>query len=96
MVPLEQSIRTPDDLSRIIRLIKRALDAGELREIDFWPKYRVSFHRPPFSAIPEEGPWPDYMEYYFESPVTGQCFRLVCEIYHGSGGQWEKYDCAKT
>jgi len=96
VIPLEQRIRTPNVLSNIIRLIKGALEAGELHEVNFWPKHRASFHRPPFSTISEEGPWPDYMEYYFRSTITGECFRLVCETYHGGGGQWEKYDCAKT
>ncbi len=89
----EYHIRTPQDLSRIIHMVKEALKGGRLVEIDYWPERRIPFYRASFETISEKGPWPDYVEYYFEDTTTKQCFRLVCETYHGFGGKWGVYQC---
>ena len=88
-LPPEYDIRTPQDLARMIRLVKQSLAEGVLRESSYWPEDRVRVHLPSFEDLPAKGPWPDYLEYYFEAPSTGRRFRLVCEIYHGRGGKWE-------
>ncbi len=38
-------------------------------------------------AIPDEGPWPDYVEVYFEDS-RGKRYKLAVETYHGFGGSW--------
>ncbi len=83
----EHHIRTLQDLSRIIRMVKE----GRLVEIGYWPERQASLHQASFETISEKGPWPDYIEYYFEDTTTKQCFRLVCETYHGFGGKWGLY-----
>ena len=91
-LPPIYEIRTPQDLAHVIRTVKKSLEEGVLRESSYWPEGRVRFHLPSFKDVPVNGPWPDYLEYYFEEPSTGRRFRLVCEIYHGDGGRWEIYD----
>ena len=38
--------------------------------------------------IPEQGPWPDFIEACFDD-ATGIRYRLSVETYHGTGGVWE-------
>jgi len=92
-LPSKYEIQTPQDLAHIIRVVKKSLEEGVLIESSYWPKGRVRLHLPSFKDIPANGPWPDYIEYYFEELSTGHCFQLVCEIYHGHGGRWEICNC---
>lgn len=91
-MPLKYEIRSRRDLVQIIHCVKKCLEKGVLSESSYWPEGRVRLHFPPFKDLPVNGPWPDYLEYYFEEPSTGRCFRLVCETYHGYGGKWEVCD----
>ena len=91
-LPLKYKIRSRRDLVQIIHRVKKSLEEGVLSESSYWPEGRVRFHLPSFKDLPVNGPWPDYLEYYFEEPSTGRRFRLVCETYHGYGGKWEICD----
>ena len=42
------------------------------------------------SKIPDDGPWPDYIEMHFEDAKSGERYRLSVETYHGAGGSWER------
>jgi hypothetical protein len=41
------------------------------------------------SEIPDEGPWPDYLEAVLEDD-QGHRYRLTVETYHGTGGSWSR------
>jgi hypothetical protein len=84
---VNHEIRSPQDFVEILRFIKDAVGKGTLRQ--------VKPLAPPFAiyditAVAEQGPWPDYVEAYFESPVSGTRYRLTAEAYHGIGGRWEQ------
>jgi hypothetical protein len=34
-------------------------------------------------------PWTDYIDCEVRCPQCGTRFRLTCETYHGSGGEWK-------
>jgi len=70
-------------------MIRDCLRDGRLVESNYWPKHQIRFDQPPFDRLPEEGPWPDFVEYYFECIGCAQLFRLAMEFFHGSGGEWE-------
>ena len=91
-LPKESEIQTPQDLTEIIRTIQFLLEKGVLIESTYWPKDRLRPCLPSFKEIVVTGPWPDYMEYYFQEPFTGCYFQFVCETYHGLGGKWEIYN----
>ena len=40
-------------------------------------------------AVADDGPWGDYLEFYFECSQCRQVFRLAAETYHGAGGAWK-------
>jgi hypothetical protein len=85
----EFRIKTPHDLKELLQIIRHSLASGEIREDPYWPDGQLYVPQLPFSALPPEGPWPDYFEYYFRCVDTGVLFRLSVETYHGSGGTWQ-------
>ncbi len=80
-------IAAPRDLTRAIRSVREAMDAGVLAESDYWPKGQPRFTSVPFSRLSESGGWEDIVQYYFQCTSCGQRFRLVAETYRGSGGE---------
>ena len=83
-----RQIKSPDDLARLIEDVSLAVRAGKLKQISMSGK--------PFATqedilnISPSGPWPDYLELFFEDTKTGEQYKLIAEIYHGRGGTWER------
>ncbi|MEJ1965148.1 MAG: hypothetical protein WDO56_27865 [Gammaproteobacteria bacterium] len=69
----------------LVRL-KQSLSDGSLRQIK---PADTPFALNDIRNVPESGPWPDYVEAYFEDR-SGQRYKLVVEAYHGAGGSWER------
>jgi hypothetical protein len=84
-------IKTPGELSKALKVIQDNLGDGTLVEAAYWPAGEVRGDFPTFRSIPIEGPWPDYLDYYFECAACGQLYRLVAEVYHGTGGAWSPW-----
>jgi hypothetical protein len=80
-------IRSPGQLTGVLRDIKRALAVGSLHQ--FRPA-DAALALVDLSAVNEEGPWPDYVEAYFRDPKSGESYKLTVDAYHGAGGSWER------
>ena len=79
-------IRSPVDLTKVMRVIKINLTDGTL---ELEPQEREGVvQMPRFEELDIEGPWPDYLEYGFLCVCCGEHFRLDAETYHGVGGRW--------
>ena len=83
-------IRHPRDLDQAIRVILDNLDDGTIVEDPSVERVGARFEASPetLGAFAEAEAWPDHVEYYFRCASCGQSFRLECERYHGSGGEW--------
>jgi hypothetical protein len=80
------AISSPRELTVVLREVKAHLVSGSLRQI--------GVHIapvPPTSLIdiPENGPWPDYVEAVLEDD-QGCRYRLTVETFHGAGGSWSR------
>jgi hypothetical protein len=81
------SIRSPQQLTSVLRDLKRALADGSLRQ--FSPA-DAAFAVADLNVVSDDGPWPDYLEAFFTDPNTGERYKLTVETYHGAGGTWER------
>ena len=81
---IETHISSPGELTTILRELKQCVAQGNLRHLK---PNDTPLALDDFSAVPEEGPWPDYIEAYFEDP-HGKRYKLIVETYHGTGGSW--------
>jgi hypothetical protein len=89
MMPIEpRDIRSPMAFVQVLQEIKQAVARGILRPIP--SPQPIQFPEVTLDSIPLEGPWPDYIDMCFEDIDTGDTYRLMVEIYHGTGGRWEK------
>ena len=80
-------IKSPHQLTTFLREIKAALADGALTQ--FVPTDAV-LALDDLGVISDAGPWPDYIEAYFTSPITGERYKLTAETYHGVGGSWQR------
>jgi hypothetical protein len=80
-------IKSAEQLTTILRAIKRALANGSLRQ--YKPSDAV-LALDDLNQVSDSGPWPDYIEAYFADSKTGEQYKLTAETYHGSGGEWER------
>jgi hypothetical protein len=83
-----RDLDSPNDLAKLLAEVKEAVCTGELNQITL-PSEPFATKEDVQSLLPG-GPWPDYLELYFEDGKTGKRYRLVAETYHGCGGRWEK------
>jgi hypothetical protein len=83
---VERRISSPEVLTAILRDVKRCIADGTLRQIK---RDRAPLAIDDVTKVPDEGPWPDYLEVHFEDR-DGQQYRLTVETYHGTGGFWAK------
>lgn len=81
---VETKISSPKELTAILREAKQRLADGTLRQIK---PANTPFAVDDFSAVPDQGPWPDYLEAHFEDR-RGRRYKLTVETYHGAGGSW--------
>jgi hypothetical protein len=82
-------IRSPSDLSKAIRVAKDNIEDGTIVESRDRPDGRDRTQVESVLSVPDDGPWGDYLEFYFECSQCRQIFRLAAETYHGAGGQWK-------
>ena len=82
---LTAEIRTPGEFGKALRVIKANLADSSIIDIT-QPAHSPSGK---FEELSESGPWPDYVEHYFECTRCGWRFRLAVDTYHGGGGAWE-------
>ena len=82
----EYEIRTPGELRQAIRVARDNLADGALR--DMTPPASADVD---FAQLCVDGPWPDFVEHYFECATCGWRFRLAVDTYHGYRGGWEPY-----
>ena len=83
----EFEIRTPQEFTRVLREIKHALASGKLRQVR---PAQAAFAMDDITSVNEDGPWPDYVEAYFEDVSTRAVYKLAVETYHGAGGSWAR------
>jgi hypothetical protein len=82
----EIAISSPAQLRAVLREIRQCVTNGTLRPVRL-PE--ASLADDDLSAILDDGPWPDYLEVYFEDR-NGTRYRLAVETYHGAGGSWRR------
>jgi hypothetical protein len=81
---IETRISSPAELSVVLREAKLCMGSGVLRQVK---PTNAPFAIDDLSTVPDEGPWPDYFEAYFEDR-NGKLYKLTMETYHGTGGAW--------
>lgn len=81
---IEACISSPGELAAILREAKQCIAQGILHQVR---PANAPFALDDLSAVPDDGPWPDYLEAYFEDR-QGKRYKLAVETYHGIGGSW--------
>jgi len=81
---VEARISSPGELAAVLRETKQCIAQGILRQVK---PGNAPFALDDLATVPDEGPWPDYVEAYFVDR-DGQQYRLRVETYHGTGGSW--------
>ncbi len=84
---VEIAIRCPEDFVSVLQAVRNAIAQGTLVHVK---PAGAAFALDDILVLRDEGPWPDYVEAYFESAATGARYRLSAETYHGAGGSWER------
>ena len=80
------SFATVEEFKNLLSTLKGKVSSGELRE------YKIDS---PFATeksildVDVDGPWPDYIEWYFESANGLRRYKFSANPYHGSGGRWQ-------
>lgn len=83
---IEVSISSPSELTAVLREVKRCLRDGSLRQVK---PASALFAIADLTIVPDDGPWPDYLEAYFEDSNRKR-YKLTAETYHGTGGSWRE------
>lgn len=82
-------IRSPAQLREALRIVRKGLDDGELRELPVPTHTSNGVEIVPVAQLLDTSvPWPDVLQARLGCPVCGQQFSLLCETYHGPGGKW--------
>jgi hypothetical protein len=81
---IETRISSPGQLAAVLREAKECVAKGVLRQVK---PTDAPFALDDLSTVPDAGPWPDYVEAYFEDN-QGKLYKLTVETYHGAGGSW--------
>jgi hypothetical protein len=76
-------------LRNAIRVVHDNLKDKTLVEVHYAPGAVVPLRPSKFAYLQPDGPWDDFLAYYFACTACGQPYRLSAETYHGSGGSWE-------
>jgi hypothetical protein len=80
----EFSIETRGEFLSLLRSLKRAVDEGEMLQVNKTDK------DVDITSLSETGPWPDCIELSFKITSTGDEYTLTVETYHGAGGHWKR------
>jgi len=81
---VETQISSPTELTEILRNAKQCIADGTLQQIK---PGNAPFAVDDLTVVPDEGPWPDYLEAHFVDH-NGRRYKLIVETYHGAGGSW--------
>lgn len=84
--PDNLSIQSPGQFEKFLEDLKYWLDRGLIKQIQYGAQDTLSVS---IVDIPESGPWPDYLDAYFETE-TRILYQLSVDLYHGSGGHWKQ------
>src|SRR6476659_9768974 len=84
-IAVEQLIRSPGELHRILQVLKSEIARGALEQKSLLAS--PGLDQPSVEALLSE-PYPDVFCSGFRCRYCGQNFQLACETYHGSGGRW--------
>lgn len=79
-------IKSPLQFKRLLNNLKYWVSTGGLKQTEMGKSGVPAL---PIEGISEIGPWPDYLEAYFLNDY-GMLYKITMEIYHGSGGRWER------
>jgi len=86
-LPDSDLIESPTDLRRwLLKLRSLVAEGGLSQNFEIGNEFADGSA---VSDIPIDGPWPDFIEWYFEAP-TGVRYRFSVETYHGTGGCWQR------
>ncbi len=83
-----RKISSPGELVQVLQELKQSVAKGAIRQVD--SAQSTLSGKIQIENIPTEGPWPDYIEMYFEDTNSRDIYRLTVETYHGAGGSWER------
>ncbi len=81
-----RTLRTPAELTALMREIRQEVATGLLRQVRPDPSPFATDRS--LADLAEQGPWPDYLELRFDVAGTPVRYKLSVETYHGSGGTW--------
>lgn len=84
-IAIDQEIRTPGELRRVVTTLFGEITRGALEQEFFVPALGID--QPTIQALLDQ-PFPDVFRSAFRCRYCGQSFQLSCETYHGSGGRW--------
>jgi hypothetical protein len=70
----------------VLREVKQCVAQGILLQVK---PANAPFALDDLTTVPDEGPWPDYVEAYFVDR-HGKQYKLTVETYHGAGGSWRR------
>lgn len=82
----EARISSPGELAAVLREAKQCIAQGILRQVK---PANAPFALDDLATVPDEGPWPDYLEAYFVDE-HGKQYKLTVETYHGARGSWSR------
>ncbi len=83
------TIDGPASLVQVLKVIRDNLADGTLKPSTYWPPGQIALDLPPFGELAIDGPWPDYLEYYFACATCDRVYRLAVDTFHGRGGSWK-------
>lgn len=86
--PAYAAIQDPSDLKKWLVSLKTAMHDGQLEQ--YRPDDAEFATLKSVDEVSAEGPWPDYIEWYFKAVSRSSAYRMTVETYHGAGGVWEK------
>ena len=85
-LPDDVSFATVDELKKWLLTLKAKVLLGELRQGSGSSPFATEIS---VLDVNVDGPWPDYIEWQFESVTSLKRYRLMANPYHGSGGSWK-------
>ena len=86
---IEINIHSPEQLRRIMKKVKDAIDNEKLSYNSF-ESDRALVGQVPFIKLDLNENFPDVLRYYFDCGNCGNVYGLIVETYHGQGGAWSK------
>jgi hypothetical protein len=80
------SFTTVEEFKSLLSALRRKVSRGELRECKVDSPFVTEKS---ILDVDVDGPWPDYIEWYFESAGSLKRYKFSANTYRGSGGKWQ-------